>query len=69
MIKLYEEQKHTLYDIQQKLGCSINTLYSYARGTHKIDNMPIKMILDIAYIEKVEVNELYKKMKKYQNRG
>lgn len=68
MIKLYEGQKHTIYEIQQKLGCSINTLYHYARGTHKIDNMPIKMILDIAYFEHIEVNKLYEEMKKYQKK-
>ena len=67
MIKLYEGQKHTIYEIQKFCRCSINTLYHYARGTHKIENMPIKLILDIAYFENIEVNKLYEEMKKYHN--
>ena len=28
--------------------------------------MPTKMLLDIAYFEKIEVNKLYEEMKKYK---
>ena len=30
------------------------------------EKMPTKMLLDIAYFEKIEVNKLYEEMKKYK---
>jgi len=63
--KLYKEQKHTLYEIQNAIGVSKITLYNYANGKRKVENMPIKMVLDIAYFEKIEPNELLKRMKEY----
>lgn len=65
MKKLYEEQKHSLYDIQNKIGVSKITLYNYANKKRNIDKMPTKVILDIAYYEKMEPNELIKKIKEY----
>ena len=65
MKKLYKEQKHTLYEIQNAIGVSKITLYNYANKKRKVDNMPIKMILDIAYYEKIEPNKLLKEMKEY----
>ena len=67
-IKLYEEQKHTIYEIQKAIGVGKDTLYRYARGTRNIEKMPTKMLLDIAYFEKIEVNKLYEEMKKYKKR-
>lgn len=64
-IKLYGEQKHTIYEIQKHIGVSKITLYRYANGERKLENMPTKMLLDIANFEKVEPNELYKKMNRY----
>ena len=61
MIKLFEEQKHTLYEIQRAIGVPKNTLYRYARGKRNIENMPTKMVCDLAYYFKIEVNTLYKK--------
>lgn len=65
MKKLYKEQKHSLYEIQKEIGVSKITLYNYANKKRKIEKMPIKMILDIAYFEKIEPNELVKRMKEY----
>ena len=65
-LKLYEEQKHTIYEIQKAIGVGKDTLYRYARGTRNVEKMPTKMLLDIAYFEKIEVNKLYEKMKKYR---
>lgn len=64
-LKLYEGQKHTIYEIQKELGLAKDTLYRYARGKRNIKNMPTQTILDIAYYEKIEVNTLFKEMKKY----
>ena len=65
MKKLYKEQKHSLYEIQQHIGVSKITLYNYANKKRNVENMPIKMILDIAYFEEIEPNELLKRMKEY----
>lgn len=65
MKKLYKEQKHSLYDIQRHIGVSKITLYNYANKKRNIDNMPLKMILDIALYEQIEPNELIKRIKEY----
>lgn len=65
MKKLYKEQKHSLYEIQNAIGVSRITLYNYANKKRKIENMPIQMILDIAHFEKIEPNELIKRIKEY----
>ena len=65
-LKLYEEQKHSIYEIQKAIGVGKDTLYRYARGTRNVEKMPTKMLLDIAYFEKIEVNKLYEEMKKYK---
>ena len=65
MKKLYKEQKHTLYEIQKAIGVSKITLYNYANKKRDIESMPIKMVLDIAYFEKIEPNELIKRIKEY----
>ena len=65
MKKLYEEQKHSLYEIQNAIGVSRITLYNYANKKRNIENMPTKMLLDIAYYEQMEPNELIKRIKEY----
>lgn len=65
MNKLYEKQKHTIYEIQKELGISKDTLYRYIRKQRNIDNMPVKILLDIAYFEKIEPNKLYREIKLY----
>lgn len=65
MLKLYKEQKKSIYELQKMIGLSKDTLYKYARKEVSIDKMKANMLLQIAYIEKVEVNELLRKMKEY----
>ena len=64
MKKLYKEQKHSLYEIQNAIGVSKITLYNYANKKRKIENMPLQMILDIAYYEEIEPNILIRNIKK-----
>ena len=65
MKKLYAEQKHSIYYLQKELGLSIYALYHYTK-THKIGNMPLKLVCDIAYLEKVEPNWLLERMLEYE---
>lgn len=67
MNKLYKGQKHSTYEIQKAIGVSKDTLYKYIRNERNVENMPIKMLMDIAYFEKIEANELFKKLKEDQN--
>ena len=67
MNKLYKGQKHSTYEIQKSIGVSKDTLYKYIRNERNVENMPIKMLMDIAYFEKTEVNELFEKLKEAQN--
>ena len=66
MKKLFDEQKVSLYKIQNDLGLDIKRLYRYADGTCNIKKMPTKLILDLAYYFKIEPNRLYKLMLDYQ---
>ena len=67
MKKLYAEQKHSIYYLQKKLGLAPYSLYYYTTK-YKIENMPVKLILDIAYLEKVEPNWLYERMINYEQK-
>ena len=67
MNKLYKGQKHSTYEIQKAIGVSKDTLYKYIRNERNVENMPIKMLMDIAYFKKIEVNELFEKLKEAQN--
>lgn len=69
MIKLFEEQKQTLYQVQKELGLGRYTLYRYASGKHNIKNMPTNIICGLANYFKIEADTLYKKMLDYQNKG
>jgi hypothetical protein len=70
MIKLFEEQKISLYKMQKDLNYGIYTLYRYARGQRRIENMPINMLFDISIYLGIEPGVLYEKMKEYEaNRG
>ena len=66
MKKLYKEQKNSLYQLQKALNLNIMRLYRYADGQISVDKMPINLLNDIARLEEIEPNELYKKMKEYQ---
>lgn len=65
--KLYKNQKNTMYELQNKLNLSINTLYKYARKQTGIDKMPIGTLLGIAKIEEIEPIKLYYDMEEYLN--
>lgn len=67
-LKLYEEQKNSIYSLQKIMNLSKDCLYKYARGERLIKNMPVKTLLDIAYLEKVEPNLLFAKMLEYQEK-
>ena len=66
MKKLYEEQKNSLYQLQKALNLHIMRLYRYADGQISVDKMPTSLLNDIAKLEGLDPNELYKKMKEYQ---
>lgn len=63
--KLYKDQKNTTYELQRKIRVGKDTLYKYIRGESNIDNMPAKLILDIAYVEHIEANRLYQLIKEH----
>lgn len=67
-MKLYKEQKNTIYELQKELDLSINTLYNYARGRTDIDKMQIGTLINIARLERKEPMELYNDMKIYLER-
>ena len=69
MIKLFEGQKVSLYQVQKDLGLGIYTLYRYSKGQRNVENMPTKMVCDLSYYFKIEVNTLYKKMLDYQKKN
>lgn len=66
MIKLYEEQKNTIYSLQKKTGLSKYALYKYASKIANLDNMRFSTLEKIAEVEGVNPYELLKKMKEYQ---
>ena len=66
MVKLYKEQKNSIYKLQKLCGLGKDTLYKYARGYRKIENMPVNIILKISHYEKINPNELIEKMIEYE---
>lgn len=65
-IKLYEGQKNTLYELQNKIGLSRTWLYEYAKGKYNIEKMPVGVFMKISEIEKIEPVKLFKAMIKYK---
>lgn len=65
MKKLYENQKHSIYELQKMLGLDCKRLYRYADKSISIEKMPVNIILGISNIEKIEPNELFEEMKRY----
>ena len=53
MKKLYKEQKHTLYEIQNAIGVSKITLYNYANKKRNIDIICSKYNISRAYLYKL----------------
>ena len=68
MKKLYEEQKHSLYQIQKALNLHIMRLYRYAEGVVSVDKMPIDLLFNLAKFEGLDPDILFKKMKDYQEK-
>jgi hypothetical protein len=68
MLKLFEQQTVSLYQVQKDLKLSPVRLYKYARGQRRIENMPSKLLLDLAYYFKIEVNTLNQSMLDYQEK-
>ena len=66
MKKLYEDQKNTLYQLQKELNLNIMRLYRYADGVVDVDKIPTGLLNDIARLEGIDPNELFKKMQQYQ---
>lgn len=69
MKKLYEGQKHSLYELQKKLKLDKMRLYRYASGQFKVEKMPINLLNSIAKMEQMDPSELFNKIKAYQERG
>lgn len=65
-IKLYEGQKNTLYELQNKIGLSRTWLYEYAKGKHNIEKMPVGVFMKISEIERIEPIKLLKSMIRYK---
>jgi len=65
-LKLFEKQNVSLYQVQKELGYAIQTLYRYARNERKIENMPGKMLVELAKYFKMEPEKLYVEIQKYQ---
>lgn len=68
MKKLYEGQKHSLYELQKELKLDKMRLYRYATGQFKIDKMPMSLLNGIAKIERMDPSDLFGKMKDYQEK-
>ena len=68
MNKLYHDQKISTYKIQKDLNLSKYTLYRYCNGQRKIENMPTKLLLDLAYYLHMSPNTLFDKIKWYQTK-
>ena len=66
MLKLYKEQKGTIYEIQKDLKLSKYAIYKYVKGLSKIENMRWGTVERIAEQQKINSKELYKKMVEYE---
>lgn len=64
-IRLYEEQKNCLNQMQKALNLDKMYLYKFVGNYKKIKKMPYEIVLGIAKLEKIEANELYNKMLVY----
>lgn len=65
MKKLFKEQDITLYQISKDLKIPMAKLYRYADKKTKIEKMPTKLIIDLAYYFHIEVNKFYNMMRNY----
>ena len=63
MKQLYDEQKHTTYEISKQIGKRPDYLYRYVNKQANIDNTSLKIAVKIANYEQITVEEFYKKCK------
>ena len=68
MQKLFQEQKVSLYQIQNDLGLDVKRLYRYANGTCKVKSMPIELLQQLSQYLCINEVELFNKMVEYQER-
>ena len=66
MKKLFENQNRSINQIQKDLNLGCKTLYRYADGSCKIDNMSSKLLIKLANYFGIDANELYEEMKNYE---
>ena len=66
MVKLFEEQNVKIGKLAKDTGINRHKLYRYASGRTAIEKMPTKLVLELAFYFKIEVNELMNKMIEYQ---
>ena len=65
MKKLYAEQKHTLYELQEIIGVSHFSLYNFIGKPEKIKNIKYNMLMAIAKAEDIDAEVLQEKMLEY----
>ena len=65
-IKLLENQNVNLSKIQKDLKLGSRTLYRYANGERKIQNMPLGLAIKLSDYLGISINELYYGMLKYK---
>lgn len=65
MIKLYNEQKVSLYKISKDTGIDFKKLYRYANKKCNIRNMPFSLISTISNYLDLKPMDFYKKMEDY----
>lgn len=67
-LKLFEEQDESLYKIQKNCALGQYTLYRYAKGQRKIENMPLDILFRLSLYLNIEAYDLYIKMLDYQKK-
>lgn len=65
MIKLFENQKVSIYKVAKDLNINKITLYRYAHGDCKLDNMSALLLIQLSSYFNINVNDLNKQMKEY----
>lgn len=68
MIKIYEEQTDSIFKIQKDLNLDKMRLYRYANGKCSVENMPPKLLNDLAIYFNIEPFVLLEKMKEYSEK-
>ena len=69
MKRLFKGQNVSLYRVAKDLKIPICKLYRYAEKRTAIEQMPTKLVLDLAYYFHIEVNKFYNDMEEYLKRN